>query len=1058
MDAFAADYLANLTADLTSKMLSAAGRLVSSRFVGTEREQALERCVYLGMAAMLARARDLPSGEKTYLQGILRCFFANPETGGEVGQLLRGNALPVDNLLLLFEQAGYDRQSPAGIDLREGLRAFEIAFLAAATEEETLRGTLEVSTLLGQKRVMEEMLEELRRLNRLLQQGWSGTRADTITEQSVVVGVQQLFGGGMATTEDWEKHYLLTLIGQCDELDLAAVDETVSLREGEGVRVSDVFTQLYLDRLTRGPKQKVATAILKPDQGTREEREKRLPIQAIEAVAALPRLVILGQPGGGKSTLVNHMAVQLAKRRLGQTVTEEKLPGWVAEDKPLPVRIILRRLAAWLPATAKRGTAGLVWDYLEQQLRDSGCTECFTYLKRVLTDEGGVLFCDGLDEVYETDEDAKRSLIKEALLAFAKPLTKCRVVITCREYAYRADDAWRLPVSQFPVVELALFNTEQIAEFITTWYRVVAGPHKGWNTAKCQDEAADLVKTIQGSAHLQDLARYPLLLTLMAQVHGRDGKLPNNRADLYERAVNLLLEHWENRIVIDGDKRRRVEPGLVAQLEVRVETLRLVLERLAFEAHDRQEGNPQRGESAADIPREDLREALEAALGDANKANQAIAYIQQRAGLLVDKGRRTFAFPHKTFQEYLAATHIMRQSEPERILRERVWRDLVWWREVFLLAAGSVRRTPSNIYKLVDFLLPREPCDAVPPQESERARLAEQAFWETGFAEAVARDAATGGANFSRIHRSVRDWLLKALRADATLTPRERAEAGNALARLGDPRDEVMTLEGMRFCYVPKGPFWMGEGKDKEHLNEHLDDDYWIAQYPVTVAQYKQFVQGSGHTPKDPDCLRGLDNHPVVWVSWHEARAFCQWLTREWRTCGMLSGAWEVRLPSEAEWEKAARGGVQVPQAPLLRCPAEGWRGPVVAWRKNDPLQRSYPWGNKEDTNRANYDETGINATSAVGCFPGGASPYGVEELSGNVWEWTRSLWGKDFTKPEFGYPYAPEDGRENLEAGDEVFRVLRGGSWTVIKASPAAPTAAGPTRAPASTTSGFGW
>jgi len=109
-----------------------------------------------------------------------------------------------------------------------------------------------------------------------------------------------------------------------------------------------------------------------------------------------------------------------------------------------------------------------------------------------------------------------------------------------------------------------------------------------------------------------------------------------------------------------------------------------------------------------------------------------------------------------------------------------------------------------------------------------------------------------------------------------------------------------------------------------------------------------------------------------------------------------------VQLPSEAEWEKAARG-------------TGGGR---------------FPWGEEPDSNRADYGDTGIGTTSAVGCFPGGASPYGVEDLSGNVWEWTRSLWGENWEKPDFEYPYDPGDGREDLIAGVGVRRVLRGGAF----------------------------
>jgi formylglycine-generating enzyme required for sulfatase activity len=164
--------------------------------------------------------------------------------------------------------------------------------------------------------------------------------------------------------------------------------------------------------------------------------------------------------------------------------------------------------------------------------------------------------------------------------------------------------------------------------------------------------------------------------------------------------------------------------------------------------------------------------------------------------------------------------------------------------------------------------------------------------------------------------------------------------------------------------------------------------DYLIGRYAITVVQFSAFVQAACLEITYPGATKQPDDHPICYVTWHEAMAFCDW-------AGHLIGR-SVCLPSEAEWEKAARG-------------TDG---------------RIYPWGNTLDIARYNNRQTGPGDTTPVGRYgPLGDSPYGCSDMAGNVWEWTRSL-----DRP---YPYDPDDGRENIDTGgDDLPRVVRGGSF----------------------------
>lgn len=192
-----------------------------------------------------------------------------------------------------------------------------------------------------------------------------------------------------------------------------------------------------------------------------------------------------------------------------------------------------------------------------------------------------------------------------------------------------------------------------------------------------------------------------------------------------------------------------------------------------------------------------------------------------------------------------------------------------------------------------------------------------------------------------------------------------------------------------------------------------------IGRYPVTNVLYARFIAATGRAWVSPEADKPeRANAPATDVTWRDARAFCAWLTAQWRTTGRIGANEIVRLPTEPEWERAARG--DQPDSPEV----------------------VYPWSQGWNSDAANSEETGFNAPCAVGLFPAGISPYGCSDMAGQIWEWTSTLWGSDMASPSFAYPYR-EDGREDPEAGPDIRRVLRGGSFSSSALKPAAPIAA---------------
>jgi formylglycine-generating enzyme required for sulfatase activity/predicted Ser/Thr protein kinase len=266
--------------------------------------------------------------------------------------------------------------------------------------------------------------------------------------------------------------------------------------------------------------------------------------------------------------------------------------------------------------------------------------------------------------------------------------------------------------------------------------------------------------------------------------------------------------------------------------------------------------------------------------------------------------------------------------------------------------------------------------------------------------------------------RAESEAKLAAARQQAEKLARDAAAKAEALKRQsqvapqGENQIRLTLAPGveLELIRIPAGPFLMGsdKAKDKDAFGDELPQhqvelgEYWIGQTPLTNRQYQAYVQAAKVAVpihwKNDKIPMGKEDHPVVNISLDDAVAFCEWLSR--KTGQKLS------LPSEAEWEKAARGGL--PVSPPKSGGTEGGA-------------RLYPWGDQPpDEKRCNYDMN-IKDTTPVGQYsPGGDSPYGCVDMAGNVWEWTRSLFK--------AYPYDADDGREGSQARD--MRVLRGGSF----------------------------
>jgi iron(II)-dependent oxidoreductase len=454
--------------------------------------------------------------------------------------------------------------------------------------------------------------------------------------------------------------------------------------------------------------------------------------------------------------------------------------------------------------------------------------------------------------------------------------------------------------------------------------------------------------------------------------------MPKRRTELYEECIKVLLQKW--------DEAKGLEVFLTAG------EARQVLRPLALWLHEEENRTHADAEDVKRVIGPHLarvkRETLERA---EDQLDRVLTSVRDRSGLFVGFDVTRYGFQHLSFQEFLAAEEIVKQGFHSRLV-EQFGRS--WWREPTLLALGmdesrfqaaflaDLIRSPQcqqhldlgltcmreaftpNIMPLIEALGDR----SLPWHVRHTCVLF---LREVGGAEAAAALQAALGDPEPQVASAARDALLRL----GELTP----QAAVAEAAAGDAI--INPTDGTELIRIPAGEFWMGsdDGPENERPKHRVSlAEYYIARTPITNAQYRRFIEATGHgTPMYWSEKRfNQPNQPVVGVTWYDAMEYCKWAG--------------LRLPTEREWEKAARG-------------TDG---------------RLWPWGNDPpNEKRCNFNKN-VGATTDVGSYPDGASPYGCLDMAGNAWEWCATKWRES-------YDQEPDDSAD----GDEV-RVLRGGSF----------------------------
>ncbi|SUS08778.1 Sulphatase-modifying factor protein [Candidatus Defluviicoccus seviourii] len=658
-------------------------------------------------------------------------------------------------------------------------------------------------------------------------------------------------------------------------------------------------------------------------------------------------LYVPAPAGAGKSTFCRWAVLQsIATAPIGHAVPA---PDEFAEPEPkslrgrLPLLVPLRDFGTDMDC----GRGGRTWH--RGDLEDALATWADRLeglsagtVKAHIKAGSAFLLLDGLDEVPVSDTREGHAVFPRELLlsGLADALPEWlqagnRILLTSRPYGLDEAGLHRLRLPQAPLEPLP---RELQDLFVTRWFHTLGRPEK----------TEDLIATIRQRENLAPLVENPMLLTALCVLHESGGRLPEDRYELYKRIVNNVLFHRFH------DEVRQREPA------------RARLEAIALGMHVGDPDSP-RQSPVAEISYLEVEQLLRAfAKEDSSYERGRVEPVAQRdelltrSGLLLPRENYRAAFYHLSVQEYLAAERILRlEDDLWPIFRDRS--AVAEWRAtlMFLFAGKIAGKSPRWGTDMLQRLL----------NEQERSAV-EANPWPAAFiAEALEMCLAKDYSVPEILKEGFRRLALNAIVDEVAVQARHAL--GLCLGRVGDPR--FPSLRDTRaYVEVPAGTYPYGNKGEKVEI----EAPFRLGRYPVTNSQYRVFLEDGGYAKREYWSEAGWawlqkngvtepeywhdrrwngPNQPVVGVSFWEAEACCAW-----------AGG---RLPTEQEWEAAARG----------------------------PDGLTYPWGNDWEDGICNSSEASLDVTSTVGLFPRARQRrFGIEDLVGNVWEWCDSLYDAD--------------------------------------------------------------